>query len=218
MRQAVLLDLYDTIASARWADLEAQLANRMGLAVVAVRHGYRANAAALLTGGFASASEEMAAVAASALGSPPNAALVEELVGIESSFFATQVRLFTDAEPTMRQLRARGAAIAVISNCSSNTEPLVERLGLYELADVVVLSSQLGSAKPDRHIYRHALEMLGVAAPASLFVDDQVPYLDGAKELRIATAQMVHAESLNQPPRTGTHPVVTGVSALLDLL
>ena len=62
------------------------------------------------------------------------------------------------------------------------------------------------SLKPDAAIFEHALERLGASAAETVFVDDQARYLDGARALGIATAQIVRTPSLRRAVREGRAP------------
>jgi putative hydrolase of the HAD superfamily len=75
----------------------------------------------------------------------------------------------------VRRLRRRYRT-GLLSNASAR-EPdwLVERYGLDGLFDVIVLSAAVGFAKPDPAVYELALERLGTAAEATVFVDDYQP-------------------------------------------
>jgi putative hydrolase of the HAD superfamily len=83
---------------------------------------------------------------------------------------------------------------AIVSNCSEHTRDLLVKLGVPELVDAVVLSCEVGAAKPSAQIFRHALEQLGVPAGAALFVDDQRAFCAGAVALGISAAQIVRGE------------------------
>jgi len=51
--------------------------------------------------------------------------------------------------------------------------PLLAELGVDALADTMVLSCEVGAAKPAPEIFQCALDRLGVTADAAVFVDDQ---------------------------------------------
>jgi putative hydrolase of the HAD superfamily len=63
---------------------------------------------------------------------------------------------------TLERLRG-GARLAVVSNWDVSLHDVLERTGLRGLVDVVVISSELGVAKPDPAIFRAALDRLGPA-------------------------------------------------------
>lgn len=61
----------------------------------------------------------------------------------------------------------------------------LDELDLADKVDEVVLSCDVGSAKPDAAIYLKAIDMLGVDAADAIFVDDQPSYVSGAEALGI---------------------------------
>jgi len=68
-------------------------------------------------------------------------------------------------------------------------QTIAERYGLGELFDVEIVSALVGLAKPDPAIYRLALERLGTAPEATIFVDDYPPNVAAAAALGI---QAIH--------------------------
>ncbi len=57
--------------------------------------------------------------------------------------------------------------------------------GHFEKFDVVVFSAEEGVRKPGPEIYRRALSRLGVAAEETIFVDDTLANVEGARALGI---------------------------------
>ena len=82
----------------------------------------------------------------------------------------------------LRKLRARGLALAVVSNWDVSMHTRLEELGLAGLIDVAVASSDAGASKPDRAIFEHALTLLGVAPDRALHVGDSPADEDGAAD------------------------------------
>jgi putative hydrolase of the HAD superfamily len=95
--------------------------------------------------------------------------------------------------PFLRGLGDRGIKIAIVSNCTENTRPLLVKHGVDALADTLVLSCEVGSAKPAAEIFRYALDRLGVTAEAAVFVDDQPGYCAGSMAAGIRAVQIVRA-------------------------
>ncbi|EME21964.1 HAD family hydrolase [Rhodococcus triatomae] len=81
-------------------------------------------------------------------------------------------------------LRSAGVPVALVSNAFGRDTYAGFDLG--ELADEVVISSEVGIRKPSRQIYRIACERLGVAPEQAVMVDDLQQNLDGAARLGIA--------------------------------
>ena len=76
----------------------------------------------------------------------------------------------------------RGATVklGLLSNASRGfTERLRER-GVADIFDAIIVSGDVGVAKPDQEIFRLAAQRLGVAPEACLMIDDQAQHLRGA--------------------------------------
>jgi HAD superfamily hydrolase (TIGR01509 family) len=50
------------------------------------------------------------------------------------------------------------------------------------LFDVVVVSGEVGFAKPDREIYHHTADLLEVEPAECVFIDDRQAYVSGAEQ------------------------------------
>jgi len=113
-----------------------------------------------------------------------------------------QQDLFRDArtDPQMADLvrRLRGRyRLGLLSNASDVLPRLLhERYGLAGLFDVEVVSALVGLAKPDPAIYQLALERLGAAPEATVFVDDYEPNVEAAAALGIQAIHFVGYEAL----------------------
>ncbi|MFC7447537.1 HAD-IA family hydrolase [Rhodococcus daqingensis] len=78
-------------------------------------------------------------------------------------------------------LRAAGVRTAILSNDPGGPAAADLRgLGAGELVDEVVLSGDVGFAKPDPRIYRLTAERLGLTAADCVFVDDLAVNVRGA--------------------------------------
>ena len=126
-----------------------------------------------------------------ASGQQAHPGLVDEMVRRDAELLLANASLYDDVLPFLRTLRARGIKIAVVSNCTENTRPLLVSLGVDVLADALVLSCEVGAAKPAEAIFHRALDQLGVAADAAVFLDDQPRYCAGAMALGISAGQVV---------------------------
>jgi HAD superfamily hydrolase (TIGR01509 family) len=193
---AYLLDLYDTLANGDWWSWTAELAELTELSADAIARGFHQTRMERNTGVYASAEDSLRHVLVAAGLTDPTPALMERALAAEAAFDEGVV-LYDDALPTIAALRARGARLALVSNCSHTTRGIVDRLGFEDLFDVVVLSFELGVRKPDAAIYEAALEGVGAQPADALFVDDQTDYCDGARALGIDTRLIV---------RPATHP------------
>jgi putative hydrolase of the HAD superfamily len=89
-----------------------------------------------------------------------------------------------DTVQLIEQLRAAKVPIAVVSNAFGRD--CYAGFDLNALADVVVISSEVGIRKPSRGIYAIACERLGVTPEQAIMIDDLQQNLDGAARLGIA--------------------------------
>lgn len=203
---AVLLDLYDTLVWTEWPELRDRIARRLGVEQPALMRAFDVTRPARSVGEYEDAAGDMRALLGE-LG-VTDEETIRDLVELERGFFTERprVHLHPDSLPAVRELRARGAKVAIVSNCSRSTRAEVERLGLDAAVDAAVLSCEVRAMKPDPAIYRAALSELGAEPGRSLFVDDQTPYCDGARDLGIDTRLIL---------RRGSNPA-EGVSADAD--
>lgn len=74
--------------------------------------------------------------------------------------------------PTLRQLRADGYKLVVVSNANGTLHRLFPRLGLAPLFDFVLDSAVEGFEKPDRRFFELALARSGSAAETTVHVGD----------------------------------------------
>lgn len=103
-------------------------------------------------------------------GTPGPAALA---AGLEAFGRGAAWRLSAGARQTLRSLRARGVKLALVSNYDSRLHRVAAELGLAPLLDAVVVSAEVGWAKPSPRIYAAALAALGVGAGEALMVGDR---------------------------------------------
>ena len=95
----------------------------------------------------------------------------------------------------LEALRSRGFKLGLVSNTASPKwllEPILERQGIAERVDEVVLSSEVGKRKPHPAIFEAALRRLGVDARDTLFVGDRLDAdVLGASRVGMKTVQAV---------------------------
>jgi HAD superfamily hydrolase (TIGR01509 family) len=114
---------------------------------------------------------------------------------------------FDDTLPVLRELRARGIRIVVLSNIGIDIRDCLDRAGVSDLLDGVVLSYEVGLVKPDPAIFRHALKLLDLPGEETLMVGDSAKDDVGGAALGIRTLIL---------PRT--HGPVHGLTTVLRLV
>lgn len=216
---AVLLDLYDTLAWTEWPALRPLIEQRTGVSSERLLEAFDETRPARAVGAYGSMEADLAMVLSSA-GLKGDDTLVRNLSQLVSGFLETGVHLWEDSVPTLRALRERGVRTAIVSNCDHGTRPVVERLGLDREADAVILSFEVKVAKPDPGIYRAALAAVGASAEDAVFVDDQADYCDGAEAVGIRPFLMLRDEA--NPARGVSSSerltVIRDLGSLLELL
>jgi putative hydrolase of the HAD superfamily len=84
--------------------------------------------------------------------------------------------VFEDVVPTLEALAASGTRLGIISNWDERLLPLLERLRLHTYFDAIVVSCDVGFAKPSPVIFEHAAKKLGVAPEFILHVGDSLQH------------------------------------------
>jgi len=118
----------------------------------------------------------------------------EEFASVRQAFWGGD-RLDAELVDYIRSLRPRYKT-ALLSNAWDDLrEVLTERLKVADAFDELVISAEVGIAKPDPRIYYMALERLGVPAGEAVFVDDFMENIEAARALGLHT---VHFRSPEQ--------------------
>ena len=210
MPKACLVDVWDTILKPDFEDRLAALTAHAGVDPATFLAEWLTSRTDRDRGKLSVASSFTRTLRA--CGIDPTPELVSDLLRKDAEFAREHVRPFDDTMPFLTELRSRGVLIALVSNCGDTTRPLLEELGVIPLADSVILSCEVGSAKPSPEIYVTALEDLGVAAADAVMIDDQPSFCVGAEAVGVRAIQIVRRDLDGQAPMPG-FPVVC---SLLD--
>jgi putative hydrolase of the HAD superfamily len=186
---ACLIDVYQTIMSCDFSRHDREMPALAGVAPDAWRAGIW-RVGPLFNVGRLTKAEGFGQILQEC-GVEPRADLVRALVTMDRELLLASAHLYDDSIPFLENLRSHHVRTAIVSNCSEHTRDLLVELGVPELVDAVVLSCEVGAAKPSAEIFRHALDQLRVPAGAALFVDDQAGFCAGAVALGIGAAQIV---------------------------
>lgn len=82
-----------------------------------------------------------------------------------------------------KRLRAHGIRTGILSNIFEMNARALQQQGWYDDFDPVLLSCDMGFAKPDPEIYDIMLKNLGLQPSEILFIDDQEKCLQPARQL-----------------------------------
>ena len=92
------------------------------------------------------------------------------------------------------RLRAAGRVkLGLLSNASRGWTERLRARGVADLFDDVVVSADVGLAKPDPEEFRLAARRLGVEPVACLMIDDQPQHLESARRVGLHTHLFEHA-------------------------
>jgi putative hydrolase of the HAD superfamily len=80
--------------------------------------------------------------------------------------------LFPETLEVLKQLRALGVRLGVISNFDTRIYSVLDSLGIRHFFDAITISSETGYSKPDPRIFESAVQALGVPAADILLVGD----------------------------------------------
>ncbi len=96
-----------------------------------------------------------------------------------------------------RLLKASGLSVYVLSNCSAETFPIArDRFEFLQMFDGVVISGDVGLAKPDRRIFEFMLETIGQKAAQCLLIDDAAENTAAAEKMGFRTILFRSADDL----------------------
>jgi putative hydrolase of the HAD superfamily len=93
-----------------------------------------------------------------------------------ASAFALPFRPLPGVHEALDALAARGLALAVVANWDIGLRTQLDEHGLSHCFGAVVVSAEVGAAKPDPAPFRAALARLGVAPSRAVHVGDHEPH------------------------------------------
>lgn len=124
--------------------------------------------------------------------------------------------LFNDVLSTLKTLKEQNFILGLLTNLTSDMNPLCRELGMEPYLDFVVTSKQAGADKPEPPIFLAALDLAGVKASESVHVGDQYK-LDvvGARGVGI---NPILIDRYNLYPEVIDCPRITSLSQLAEYL
>lgn len=137
----------------------------------------------------------LASLASAGIGLPPEQA--EEIYASLTDPGAWQP--YPDTAAVLRELRAAGIPVAVVSNIAWDIRTVFRRHGVTELVTEFVLSYVEGVAKPDAKIFAVACQRLGIAPEHALMIGDSPDTDGGATAAGCATVIVDPAPTDERP-------------------
>ena len=124
--------------------------------------------------------------------------------------------LFDDVLPVLKQLKQKGFILGLISNVDSDITPLLNKLALTPLLQVVVTSQGSGYHKPQPQIFRQAATQASLEPEESMYVGDQYQVdVLGAEE---AGMQGILIDRNNCSPDDIQKPIINSLYQLTERL
>lgn len=115
---------------------------------------------------------------------------LEEIYAISSSIDQSVVDIASSLKSKYR--------IGLLSNASSALRSRLAEENLLHLFDEIVVSSEVGVAKPDSQIFKITLEKLESSAAETVFIDDSLYNIQAASELGIKSIHYIDPISLKE--------------------
>ena len=121
---------------------------------------------------------------------------LEKAMAILVRVFRDGPTVFEDALELLEFCRGLGLKTAIVSNADAEVlNAVLARTGLRDRVDLVVISDEVGTLKPDPRIFEAALSGLGVGPGEAMMVGDQAIDVEGARRAGLRTALVL------RPPR-----------------
>ena len=115
-----------------------------------------------------------------------------EIERLRTEFFAGD-RIDLELVGLMRSLRLF-IKIGLISNAWSGLRTWIEEQNFADAFDDMVISAEVGFAKPDLRIYQAALQNLQVLPAESVFLDDMLRNVDAARKIGMHAIHFVQPD------------------------
>jgi putative hydrolase of the HAD superfamily len=128
-------------------------------------------------------------------------------------------RPFPEVPDVLKELRAAGLRLVVVSNWDVSLHEALAATGLAPLVDGAISSAEAGAAKPATPIFARALALAGagIGPAAAVHVGDEAVDVDGARAAGIAPV-LVLRDGAPSPPDAGGVPVLRDLTGLPGLI
>jgi putative hydrolase of the HAD superfamily len=103
--------------------------------------------------------------------------VLQHIVVLDHSAYSNSMHVDDETLDTLRELRARGLRLGIVSNMTLRADLMrqdLDRLGIGPLVDATTFSSETGVRKPDPRIFQTALERVGAGPSETVFVGDRL--------------------------------------------
>lgn len=146
----------------------------------------------------------------------PELAITKQTIDalIHAQIHGTAECLFDDTVSTLQALQGK-YKLGVISDNWPSLERRLKNSGIDTYFSTMTISSYLGTFKPDKRMYLHALEQMNLPPEQTVFIDDGVENLGGAAQCGI---QPVLITAKPDAERSEKYPNIGKLPELLEIL
>jgi putative hydrolase of the HAD superfamily len=118
-----------------------------------------------------------------------------------------RMALFPGVEDALHRLRARGVALALVTNGDVRQQRRkVEQYDLVRFFDVILIEGEFGAGKPDESVYRHVLSALDADPSEAWMVGDNLEWDVAAPQRLGLRGVWVDAQGRGLPGAAPTRP------------
>ena len=106
-----------------------------------------------------------------------NLALSDSIADTFSERRLSHLSLFPGTIETLEQLQAKGVVLGLVTNGDSQGQrSKIKKFDLSKFFECIFIEEEVGFGKPDKRIYLHALEALGLSTDEIWFVGDNLEW------------------------------------------
>lgn len=120
-----------------------------------------------------------------------NSSLFKEFIRLYQNYNLAALKKKKDAQPTLRLLAKKGYRLGAVTNTwhsQTHVEDLLKKFGFRKFLKVVIVSSEIGSFKPNPKIFKKALEEFKAKPQETIFVGNEMETdIYGAKNVGMKT-------------------------------
>ena len=109
-------------------------------------------------------------------------------------------RMYEDVLPALDALASKDIPLAVVSNWDARLRPLLQQFHLDRYFEIIVVSCEVGFAKPSPVIFEHAAKKLGIAPEHIVHVGDSAEEdVAGAKAAGVGALLLNRDQKESEP-------------------